>query len=1223
MIQYYYVSIFIYNIVIKIYVLGGAMKNTYKLLVSLLLCLIFTFVICACGNTSDTDTNQGDTGSGDKAESTCEHTWEVIKGKESTCTEKGISNGKACSKCGEILEAQEVTEALGHSKMTIQGRAATCVKTGLTDGEKCARCGEILKEQQEIKMIPHSYDYYGSCQGCTSVIGEAVVVVLDISSSMKALMGEGSRFTTARDSLLEFIGDFRDYDYFGLILFDGNTHVAMDLAKIENKEQFLKKTEYNLNHLYYAYYLDKDGNETDIVVNQSDGDKYISEGYTIPEYGNGNGQNGGYDRFNGNAIKTYGTCYYNAIDKACQMYNGFEEEAISKKVIFISDGEPSDKGAGYVDIVESMAQNDIITTSIGLATNNTNAITEMTLIADAGNGVYRPAGDKRDLSIQLNITYRKAELDDKVGKVDDFVFVEYDEEYYLIAYEGNKKEITLPKEFNGKSYSVFDSAISNNNQIQKITVPSGISLSEDAIVNCPYLFSIVIEEGASFPSDFVMNCMRLQLIYNGNITDIRQSNKYVAIDNNRTMYKPVYEVPIDNETKIEITDDGYVFYKGPQATSNLTLLIGYIGDKTELVLPEAGPDGSDYHIEYGAFAKTNIKSIEIKSGVINVRDYAFTSDKLEKITFSQTKAITLNSSALYGCTVLKELNLGTLNINASVLTGISYESITVSEDNAYLMVEDNILFSKDKKTLIRYPNNKLDKEYIIPNTVNKIESSAFYGCTALTSITIPDGVTTIGSSAFLGCTSLTSVTIPSGVTSIGSSAFSGCTSLVEINFNATAMDDLNSNNNVFSNAGTSGDGIKVTIGKNVTKIPAYLFYPSSYLSYPPKITSVEFEEGSVCESIGDYSFYNCYMLESVMIGENVTTIGNNAFCNCHNLESVIIGENVTTIGKKAFFNCSSLKSITIPAGVKEIPVDAFTKSSISTIILKAGAKMTISYGVWSANNTTYEAGQELCFDEDTTLTLISGDSSHICVSTAEDFIYCLNNGLSVTLTKDITIDKAINIYYSYGGVYDVYLNGHTITFSSNIATCLLAQRTGLHFRGDGEIIYSGTGHFMYMRSYPFNGFGNQLIIDKGVKISMPNATLAYDDDYSSYSGYPLIKIYGNVNVKTLFEEKRANTSRTPNIEIYDGATITLNGAPTKSASSTDTITISVFGGAIYSNDSQNGFFNDSSVAYNITGGKFYFAKTDDSATLEQKIEDGYEISTITEAENTFYTVSQK
>ncbi len=1162
----------IFNIINYFYQEGESkMTKKLTLLFVLVLSIMLALVFSACGGTNDPVDTGSDTGV--ENEEGCVHTEIKIPGKEATCTEMGISDGVECSKCKEILVEQMVIQALGHTKMTVQGYSATCSKTGLTDGEKCARCGEILKEQQEIKMIPHSYDYYGSCQGCTSVIGEAVVVVLDISSSMKELMGEGSRFTVARDSLLEFIGDFRDYDYFGLILFDRNTHIAMDLAKIENKEQFLKETEYNLNHLYYVYYLDKYGNETDIVVNQNDGDKYTSQGYTIPKYGDENGANGGYDGLNGNAIKSYGTNYYNAIDKACQMYNSFEAEVISKKVIFISDGAPADAGSGYIDIVESMAQNDIITTSVGLATNNSSAITEMTLIAEAGKGVYRHSDDKKDLLIQLYVTYRKAELDDKVGKVDDFVFVEYDGGYYLTAYEGDKKEITLPKDYNGNSYSVFAGAISNNNKVQKITVPSGIALLKGAISNCPYLFSIVIQEGASYESDSVRNCMRLHLIYNGNITSICRMMKQITIDNNRTVGVPVFEIPIDNKAKIEITNDGYVFYSDPQTTSTNIFLTGYLGDKTELVLPEAGPNGGDYYIEFCAFAKTNIKSIEIKSGVITVYDYAFTSDKLEKITLDGVNNI--RQYALYGCTALKELNLGKLNINASVLTDISYENITVSEDNASLMVVDNILYSKDGKTLIRYPKNKLDKEYTIPNSV----------------------------------------------TSIGERAFYNCASLVEINFNATAMNDLGDRNEVFGNAGKDADGIKVTIGKNVTKIPAYLFYPCSFFSYSPKITSVEFEDGSVCESIGSYAFHGLNSLTSITLPNSVESIGDSTFYDCTRLTTVIIGDSVTSIGNYAFYNCSSLTSITIPASVTEIAASAFTKSSLSTIILKAGAKMTIPYGVWSAGNATYEAGDEVSFDEDTTLTLVFGNSSCVYASTADDFIYCLNNGISVTLAKDITIDKAINIYYSGGEVYDVYLNGHTITFSSNIATCLLAQRTGLHFRGDGEIIYNGTGYFMYMRSRVFNDYGNQLIIDKGVKISAPNATLAYDDDYSSCSGYPLIKIYGNVTVKTLFEEKRINVSRTPNIEIYEGASLTLKGAPTKSVSSTDTITISVFGGAIYSNDSQNGFFNDSSVVYKITGGKFYFAKQDDSATLEQKLQDGYEISTTTEEEKTLYIVS--
>ena len=59
-------------------------------------------------------------------------------------------------------------------------------------------------------------------------------------------------------------------------------------------------------------------------------------------------------------------------------------------------------------------------------------------------------------------------------------------------------------------------------------------------------------------------------------------------------------------------------------------------------------------------------------------------------------------------------------------------------------------------------------------SVTSISSSAFWGCSLLTSVTIPNSVTSIGVFAFRECSGLASVTIPNSVISIGDDAFQSC-----------------------------------------------------------------------------------------------------------------------------------------------------------------------------------------------------------------------------------------------------------------------------------------------------------------------------------------------------------------------------------------------------------------------------------------------------------------
>ena len=168
------------------------------------------------------------------------------------------------------------------------------------------------------------------------------------------------------------------------------------------------------------------------------------------------------------------------------------------------------------------------------------------------------------------------------------------------------------------------------------------------------------------------------------------------------------------------------------------------------------------------------------------------------------------------------------------------------------------------------------KSVIIGNGVTSIGSSAFYDCSGLTEVTIPDSVTSIGSSAFSGCSGLQSLTIGTGVTSIGSYAFYNCTALSTLNWNAVNVSGFNSPNNVFSGAGTGGNGISVTFGDSVESIPSDLFYSDSNNDYKtPKITKITI--GNNVKSIGSYAFRSVSSVSSVIIPVSVESIGEYAF----------------------------------------------------------------------------------------------------------------------------------------------------------------------------------------------------------------------------------------------------------------------------------------------------------------------------------------------------------
>jgi len=338
-------------------------------------------------------------------------------------------------------------------------------------------------------------------------------------------------------------------------------------------------------------------------------------------------------------------------------------------------------------------------------------------------------------------------------------------------------------------------------------------------------------------------------------------------------------------------------------------------------------------------------------------------------------------------------------------------------------------------------------KYTLKST--SIGTSAFYGCSSLTSIDIPDSVTSIGDSAFMFCSGLTSIDIPNSVTSIGEYAFRGCSSLTNIDIpsGVTSIGGV-----AFQNCSSL---TSIVIPDNVTSIDRSAFQNCSSL------TSIDIPDNVT--SIGNSAFTNCTSLTSCTIGSGVTSIGVIAFAGCSGLPSIDIPDSVITIVSGMCSGCTSLTSCTIGSGVTSIGDSAFANCSGITSIVIPDSVTSIGGGAfWHCTSLTsidipdsVTSLGNYAFDECRSLTSCTIGSGVTSIG-SQTFYYCASLS-SITIPDSVTYISS-NAFYNCNSLSSITCNATTAP--------TIQSYTFRYIRSNGTLYVpiGSTGYDVWMRT---------------------------------------------------------------------------------------------------------------------------------------------------------------
>ena len=373
----------------------------------------------------------------------------------------------------------------------------------------------------------------------------------------------------------------------------------------------------------------------------------------------------------------------------------------------------------------------------------------------------------------------------------------------LKAYSGNAAVVVVPEEVTD-----IGTVFMNNTYIQKVILPEGITqLANYAFYNCTNLAEINIPANVTTIGNYCFDyCGSLStVIFEGTaLTSIGNysfafTTSLKAIDLpeglttiNTAAFNASGIEEIVMPSTLSVIGDGAFYYA--LALHSVTFNEGlenicreaFYGCSSlkEIIIPDsvtsisrysvtsAGSTSSNYYTfayctslervvlgsnvtkigKYTFYGCSSLKEIEW-GGVTALYGYAFAACGFEELTLPE-QITSFNTYAFADNVNLKKVYYySSVSQNYLFANCTSLETLIIA-GNDYFTEVDNVLYTKDMKTLVLYPGGLTQSEFTVPEGVTRIEALAFRENDNLTKVILPESLVSIGHKAFYSCAAL-------------------------------------------------------------------------------------------------------------------------------------------------------------------------------------------------------------------------------------------------------------------------------------------------------------------------------------------------------------------------------------------------------------------------------------------------------------------------------------